>query len=180
MCSIWFSLCLKIKAGALEIFSWTCRFTKLFSFCAFSRWFSFFRLISLGLRGLHSFPLPLCLRPRWSWSFAQSGRKFCSRRETDDNRRHQPANEKIYLSKCQDIFVQMSKYMFPLCKMHLYKWQDVFVQIANLWERRTIWSYHCCQMIRRRGGWEGDKILALARRRAPRISTWDFEFNDNI
>ena len=92
-------------------------------------------LFLLIFRGLHSFPHLLCLRPRWSWSFVQSGRKFCSRRGTDGNRRHQPAKLKMYFCKLQDVFVQMAKCICPNCKMYLYKWQNVFVQIA-----RCIWT----------------------------------------
>ena len=79
-------------------------------------------------------------------------------------------NGKTYLSKVPDVFEQMAKCICLNCKS---------MRELDKCQGPKKGSYHCSQMIRRRGRWEGDKILALARGRAQRISTWDFESNDN-
>ena len=73
-----------------------------------------------------------------TWSSKFGLRPICHRPDsmylTVIRRRAHSPNCQMYLSKWQNVFVQMIKCICPNGKMYLSKWQNVFVQIANVFD----------------------------------------------
>ena len=117
--------------------------------------------------GLHGWShLVLLLHCRWS--FVQSGRKFCSRRGTDGNRRQDPATQCSILCCSNFCRVYKNRLTIELETSNKIGWLgfslDFFSSqcICNI-------PHHCNQVVWRGWSGQGDKIVAGSRLRASRV-----------